>query len=238
MKICQAFQWAKDGVSLTHGLQQAEIFQMLVKEEVEDLDAMLLPRANSAQALYGHQTPGIHKCSVFGPFQKGKYKVEKPFEVQLKNMAPKVTSLKGRQKDMFKIIQQILKQNGSRLLTLMGLPGIGKSSLIANTLDYISERSLLKGGSIYINARGITDCEVFLRNFNTNLISDNPILFGKAKNQSQHKQQSITIFNLILTKISIIDGNILLVIDNAEDLITKDKNDFKILISLILQRVP
>ena len=30
----------------------------------------------------------------------------------------------------------------------------------------------------------------------------------------------------------------LLVIDNAEDLITKDKNDFKILISLILQRVP
>lgn len=46
------------------------------------------------------------------------------------------------------------------------------------------------------------------------------------------------IFNLILTKINIIDGNILLVIDNAEDLITKDKNDFKILISLILQRVP
>ena len=82
---------------------------------------------------------------------------------------------------MFKIIEKILNAKGSRLFTLMGLPGIGKSSLIANTLDYISERSLLKGGSIFINARGITDCEVFLRNFNQLMISENPILFGNAR---------------------------------------------------------
>ena len=79
----------------------------------------------------------VHKCSIFGPFHKGMYKIEKPFEVQLKNLAPKVTSLRGRQKDMFKIIQKVLNAKGARLFTLMGLPGIGKSSLIANTLDYI-----------------------------------------------------------------------------------------------------
>ena len=45
----------------------------------------------------------------------------------------------------------------------MGLPGIGKSSLIADTLGYISERNLLKGGSIFVNARGISDCENLTR---------------------------------------------------------------------------
>ena len=140
---------------------------MLVREDAESTDP--LPRTSTTDGPSFEMIPkntGVHKCSTFGPFQKGKYKIDRPFEVQLKNLAPKVPSLRGRQKDMFKIIQKVLNSKGSRLFTLMGLPGIGKSSLIANTLDYISERSLLKGGSIFINARGITDCEVFLRNFN------------------------------------------------------------------------
>ena len=48
----------------------------------------------------------------------------------------------------------------------------------------------------------------------------------------------MTVFNLILTKLALIEGQILIVIDNAEDLIKNDKNDFKMLISMILQRVP
>ena len=48
----------------------------------------------------------------------------------------------------------------------------------------------------------------------------------------------MTIFNLILAKLNFIEGAILIVIDNAEDLIKNDKNDFKMLISMILQRVP
>ena len=63
----------------------------------------------------------------------------------------------------------------------MGLPGIGKTSLIKNTIDYISERSLLKGGSIFINARNVTVSEQFMKKFNQMLIAENPILFGNAK---------------------------------------------------------
>ena len=44
----------------------------------------------------------------------------------------------------------------------------------------------------------------------------------------------MTVFNLVLTKLAMIDGQILIVIDNAEDLIKNDKNDFKMLISMIL----
>ena len=70
----------------------------------------------------------------------------------------------------------------------MGLPGIGKTSLIKNTIDYISERSLLKGGSIFINARNVTVSEQFMKKFNQQLISENPILFGNAKEKSHLKQ--------------------------------------------------
>ena len=86
---------------------------------------------------------------------------------------------------MFKIIQKVLgERNQSRLFTIIGLPGIGKSSLIKNTMHYISERNLIKGGIIYINARNITVSEQFLKKFNDTLIADNPVLFGIAKEKS------------------------------------------------------
>ena len=63
------------------------------------------------------------------------------------------------------MIKKILEPNSSRLQTLMGMPGVGKSSLMMNTLHFIADRELLNGGSIFINARNITVCEVFLRDF-------------------------------------------------------------------------
>ena len=47
----------------------------------------------------------------------------------------------------------------------MGMPGVGKSSLMMNTLHFIADRELLNGGSIFINARNITVREVFVRDF-------------------------------------------------------------------------
>ena len=41
----------------------------------------------------------------------------------------------------------------------------------------------------------------------------------------------------ILSKIAIIDGEILLVIDNSEDLIINERNDFAMLLSMMLTRV-
>ena len=88
----------------------------------------------------------------------------------------------GRQKDMFRVIDKLLNsKNGSRLFNLIGWPGMGKSALVASILDYVSERGLLKGGSIYFNARNISMCEPFIHNFNQVLLSENPTLFGIAK---------------------------------------------------------
>ena len=46
------------------------------------------------------------------------------------------------------------------------------------------------------------------------------------------------VLKLILTKIVRVEGDILLVIDNAEDLIQNDKSNFRKLVSYFLQRIP
>ena len=146
-------------------------------------------------------------------------------------------NLKGRQKDSFKLINKLLTSESPKLLTLRGLPGIGKSALVASVLEYIDERHLLKGGSIYINARNISSCEIFIRNFNQILISENPIIFGNAREHNMRQQEPIQTLNLILSKISIIEGDILIVFDNVEEIISNERNELKMLLSMMLTRV-
>jgi nucleoside-triphosphatase THEP1 len=69
----------------------------------------------------------------------------------------------GRQKDMFKLINRILCEKSSRLISVVGLPGVGKTALVKNTIQHIQERRLLIGGIIFSNAQNIQDCEVYLK---------------------------------------------------------------------------
>jgi predicted AAA+ superfamily ATPase len=112
-----------------------------------------------------------HECSHFGNFAKGAFKEvnqnEPVFKIGLLDQPVFV----GRQKDMFKLITKLLSPKSSRLLTLLGLPGIGKSSLVRKTIQHINERALLPGGYILLNIRGIKDCEVFMRTFNNQMVA-------------------------------------------------------------------
>ena len=51
----------------------------------------------------------------------------------------------------------------SRLITLIGFAGVGKTALVRNAIYYIHERGLVKGGIIYVNARHIVSSESFIR---------------------------------------------------------------------------
>lgn len=66
---------------------------------------------------------------------------------------------------MFKLIGKIMSERSSRLITAVGLPGIGKTALVKNTIHHLQERRLLHGGCIFSNAQNIQDCEVYLKQF-------------------------------------------------------------------------
>ena len=114
---------------------------------------------------------------------------------------------------------------------------MGKSALIASVLDYINERGLLKGGIIYFNAKNLSFVELFIRNFNQVLISENPKLFSFTTDRNQLKNQPLKTFMSILEQIALIKHDIVIVIDNVEELIANERIDFQRLISMILTRV-
>jgi Ni2+-binding GTPase involved in maturation of urease and hydrogenase len=68
---------------------------------------------------------------------------------------------------MFKLICKIMESDSSRLISVVGMPGVGKTALVRNTIHHIAERRLLSGGWIFTNAQNIQDCEVYLKKFLT-----------------------------------------------------------------------
>lgn len=63
--------------------------------------------------------------------------------------------VKGRTKEMFHLMNSIYEQH--RLIQVLGLRGIGKTSLIKGALNYIYERKQFAGGIIYINIKNIRE---------------------------------------------------------------------------------
>lgn len=63
----------------------------------------------------------------------------------------KVEEFVGRQIDMEQVIICILK---NRLVTLKGIPGIGKTTISKSLGKFIAERQIFQDGVIYISMRG------------------------------------------------------------------------------------
>lgn len=58
-------------------------------------------------------------------------------------------------------------------MNIIGLPGIGKSSLCKNAVNYIADRKFFKIGVVYMALKGYKNCDVFLKNLVTNFVLDN-----------------------------------------------------------------
>lgn len=66
---------------------------------------------------------------------------------------------------MFQIIQKVLSEKVSRLITVIGMAGVGKTALVKNTIHHIHQRRILQGGYIYFDAQNVKDSEVFIKQF-------------------------------------------------------------------------
>jgi len=67
----------------------------------------------------------------------------------------------GREVDTYRVIRDISKQ---RLVTLVGVPGVGKTSLACAACTYMADRrlSLLEDGVLFLKAKGVSTYPAFL----------------------------------------------------------------------------
>ena len=60
---------------------------------------------------------------------------------------------------MWELIDKVM--SGERLVALLGLPGIGKSSIVRNALHFITERKFFTGGVILVQLKNVQDIYTF-----------------------------------------------------------------------------
>ena len=71
----------------------------------------------------------------------------------MKAVPKKIINLMFREKNIYKLVEEIMNVEGPRITALLGLPGIGKSAMVWNALHFIIDRKFFKGGVILINIK-------------------------------------------------------------------------------------
>ncbi len=141
---------------LPFGMQDLDLDDLLLDEGV-DLGFGSAPKKEE------------HKCSVLGPWREGKAEVLDG-QLKFKEFPARVEKYIGRQKEIFEVVHNIMQ---NRLVTIIGLPGIGKTSLAKNAVNFIADRRLFEAGIIFLALKGYMNCEIFLKKLLVNLIISN-----------------------------------------------------------------
>lgn len=167
-----------------------------------------------------------HKCCVFGPLHKGKLEIvdKKPKYFEIPS---KVEGFVGRQREIFEVVSSIL---ANRLVTIIGLPGIGKTSLSKNAVHYLATRRVFKAGIVFMSLKGFINCEIFLKKLLTNLIMLN-------SNRDKNEVENANAEKLLLMALHYLkqqEEEVLIVFDNVEDLLYHDKLAFRTLVNDVL----
>ena len=71
--------------------------------------------------------------------------------IQVKEIPDQPQELKFREQKIAKLVDQVM--SGNRLIELIGLPGIGKSSVARCSIHYMMQRKYFTGGIILINLK-------------------------------------------------------------------------------------
>ena len=145
---------------------------------------------------------------------------EKP---EFNQLPSRIENFMGRNEVMHDLISLILT---SRFVTLKGIAGIGKSSLVKETLRYIYDRKHFKNGVIYINLNG---CET--REAVTSCL--NARMFGSYQHIESRKENGGKMVQQIVEHLR--NKEVLIVFDNVMDLmLVNEKERFQLFIDLLL----
>jgi hypothetical protein len=148
VSVCQAFKIAKTSLKSERDKRLANEAMKFVlftndggKKQHNSEDMMM--------QMYGIHDK--HTCNVFGPFKKGQVEDISP-KPMFRFNSSKIQDFIGRGREMQQTLEGIYD---SRLVTIKGLPGIGKTSMAQAVSYFLDERLAFRDGIIYLTLRGL-----------------------------------------------------------------------------------
>ena len=172
----------------------------------------------------------MHKCNSIivlnGPSNNAD---ENRTEIRLtKNIPVAVESFIGRNQDVCNVLRELQK---TRLITLTGEPGIGKTSVAKFIANYLKSREgeFIKNGVIFLNVINCSSIPMLKHKF-VNAFREG---LEKSIFKKTEKKDTEVIFSEVLNILSKLE--ILLIIDDAEDLLRTSKNMLKSFIESLFE---
>lgn len=151
-------------------------------------------------------------------------------EPLFKNLPTRVEHFIGRAKECQKIVEYL---NDHRIISVIGICGIGKSAIVKETAHYIFKRDLAKDGIIYLS---LVDCHN-MENFMTRL--NFAIKSNKKEDESFLKLGSkrFGVEDNISQWLGSLKGkNVILVLDNCDMIMKLDNHAFSVTIETLLHK--
>jgi len=239
--ICQAFETAKAQVRIDNRFPPGEENKFILLRDEEDLESSDFYSARSQE----------HRCQVL-QLEDGEVK-DVALVPTLQEIPACVDNFVGRHIMMHEIINLIY---ANRLVTLKGIPGIGKTSLAKAVANYLYERQYPRDGIIYISLRGHETVGSVLyyieskvrtkgnmdstldisRTREINRLGLALIESKRKQASSDHKEFISDILDGIYDSLKGLQG--LFIMDNAEDVILSERDEFCDLIHRLLTNIP
>ncbi len=168
-------------------------------------------------------TLGIHTCTSCPTIPYG-VPIERPAK-RFSRVPAKVSPFVGRQKDLYTLLSHITTY---RLVTVVGLPGIGKSSLAVMLGHFLLEREQFADGVIHVSIGDVRTIEALAHT-----------LFGViAGGMGQDPDTVVGRDEGKLVLKALENANVLLILDNAEELIGKNGVQLKEWLQMVLSGAP
>ena len=214
--VCTAFNIAKEEINKVINATEANKFMLLIQ-----------PEKNKRKAI------SCHHWKAISNFKEGVLRCLDKKAI-FNSIPSKVEGFVGRQQEMYEIIN-LLEQN--RLVSILGPPGIGKTSIYRNLANYVRDRRKFSDGIIYVELRGWETAHMFLTRLSIliranwsveeykkygleKLDSDNSEQEGIKANTEEDMKYRGFIINMLNEK------EVLFALDNTEDPLEFDHSRF------------